>query len=89
VIVSPVGTDRYGRMVAEVFVAMGGGAEKLLNDELVRAGMAYHYRQYSQGCPNGPDSLDAAEAEARRKRLGVWERDDQKPWEYRKAQRAT
>jgi micrococcal nuclease len=70
--------------VAEVFVAMGDGAEKLLNDELVRVGMAYHYRQYSRGCPNGADNLDAAEAEAKRKRLGVWGREDQKPWEFRR-----
>jgi micrococcal nuclease len=85
VIVSPVGSDRYGRIVAEVFLPMGGGVEKLLNDELVRVGMAYHYRQYSRGCPNGADGLDAAEAEARRKRLGVWVQNDQKPWEYRRS----
>jgi endonuclease YncB( thermonuclease family) len=68
---SPMGTlhERYGRLVAEVFVSarnpQRGEEEKLLNDELVRSGMAYHYRQYSQGCPSGADSLDEAEAEAR------------------------
>jgi micrococcal nuclease len=87
VIVSPIETDRYGRTVAEVFVPLRGEAEKLLNYELVRAGMAYHYRQYSQNCPNGAGSLEAAEAEAKRQRLGVWARDYEKPWEFRRAQR--
>jgi endonuclease YncB( thermonuclease family) len=60
--------DLYGRSVAEVFVSARNPQmpeeEKLLNDELVRVGMAYTYRQYSQGCPSGADSLDEAEAEA-------------------------
>jgi micrococcal nuclease len=90
---SPMGTlhERYGRLVAEVFVSarnpQRGEEEKLLNDELVREGMAYHYRQYSQRCPIGAESLDEAEAEARGKRLGVWARESEKPWEFRKAQR--
>jgi micrococcal nuclease len=91
VIVSPVERDRYGRLVAEVFVSAKNPQqmeeEKLLNDELVRSGMAYHYRQYSQGCPSGADSLDEAEAEARGKRLGIWAGESEKPWEFRKARR--
>jgi endonuclease YncB( thermonuclease family) len=89
VIVSSVERDQYGRLVAEVFVSarnpQRGEEEKLLNDELVRSGMAYHYRQYSQGCPSGADSLD--EAEARGKRLGIWAGESEKPWEFRKARR--
>jgi micrococcal nuclease len=88
VIVSPVERDRYGRTVAEVFVPFKGAEEKLLNYELVKAGMAYHYRQYSQGCPNGAEALDEAEAEAKGKRLGVWAQESQRPWEFRKAQRS-
>ena len=40
VFVSPSERDRYGRLVAEVFVSAGNGTEeeKLLNYELVRAG---------------------------------------------------
>lgn len=49
VIISPAERDRYGRLVAEVFVSAGKGTEeeKLLNYELVKAGMAYHYAKYS------------------------------------------
>ena len=92
VIISPAGSDRYGRIVAEVFVSAKNPQqpeeEKLLNYELVKAGMAYHYRQYSKTCPSGVDILDAAEREAKAKRLGVWAGNYQKPWDFRKAQRS-
>ncbi|MEE8369267.1 MAG: thermonuclease family protein, partial [Dehalococcoidia bacterium] len=35
-------TDRYGRLVARVYVGTND-----VNLELVRAGFAWHYRQYS------------------------------------------
>jgi endonuclease YncB( thermonuclease family) len=89
VIISPAERDRYGRLVAEVFVSAGKGTEeeKLLNYELVKAGMAYHYAKYSDRCPNGGEILAEAEQEAKAKRLGVWGGNYQKPWDYRKAQR--
>lgn len=89
VIVYPAERDRYGRLVAEVFVSAGKGTEeeKFLNYELVRAGLAYHYAKYSDRCPNGKDFLVQAEQEAQAKRLGVWSGNYQKPWEFRKAQR--
>ncbi len=96
VIISPAERDRYGRLVAEVFVSAGKGTEeeKLLNYELVKAGMAYHYAQYSDPCgicgaarcPNGGDDLAEAEQEAKAKHLGVWSGNYQKPWEFRKTQ---
>jgi endonuclease YncB( thermonuclease family) len=89
VIVYPAERDRYGRLVAEVFVSAGKGTEEenLLNYEMVRSGMAYHYAKYSDRCPNGKDFLVRAEQEAQAKRLGVWSGSYQKPWEFRKAQR--
>ncbi|PZV07236.1 MAG: hypothetical protein DCF22_22380 [Leptolyngbya sp.] len=52
----------------------GKGTEekKLLNDEMVQAGMAHHYQEYSDRCPNGGEFLAEAEQEAKVKRLGVW-----------------
>ena len=41
--VVPRATDRYGRAVAEVMLADG----RVLTDELVRAGLAWWYRQYA------------------------------------------
>ena len=80
-------TDRYGRKVAEVFIPdptpQQPEQEKVLNEAMVRAGMAYHYAQYSDRCPNGSSSLVKAETQAQSKRIGVWAKVDQKPWEYR------
>ncbi len=86
---------RYGRLVAEVFVSAGKGTEeeKLLNDELVRAGLAYHDAKYSDpcgigcaaGCPNGKEFLVQAEQEAQAQRRGVWSGNYQKPWEFRRS----
>ena len=91
VIVSAAGTDRYGRTIAEVFVNAQNPQrpeeERVVNYELVRSGLAYHYRQYSRGCPNGAEALEAGEQKARGQRLGVWAKDNVKPWDFRKAQR--
>ena len=74
VIVVPSERDRNGLLLAEVFVSAGKRSEeeKLLNYEMVRAGMAHHYKEYSDRCPNGGEILAEAEQEAKSKRLGVW-----------------
>ena len=74
VIVVPLERNRDGQMLAEVFVTAGKGTEeeKLLNYEMVQAGMARHYKEYSNRCPNGSEILADAEKEAKVKRLGVW-----------------
>ena len=74
VIVVPSERDRNGLLLAEVFVSAGKRSEeeKLLNYEMVRAGMARHYKEYSDRCPNGGEILAEAEQEAKSKRLGVW-----------------
>ena len=58
----PRDTDRYGRLVARVRV---GGAD--LGFELLSAGLAWHYTQYSK------DRAYAAAAQgARARRVGLW-----------------
>ncbi|MEI6873991.1 MAG: thermonuclease family protein [Spirochaetota bacterium] len=69
------GVDRYGRYLGEVFVE-----GKSLNKELVKAGLAWHYKQYSKD-----RELSALEDSARARRVGLWK--DARPippWEYRK-----
>jgi micrococcal nuclease len=61
--------------------------ETLVNDESARSGMAYHYERYHDKCPNSGDDYAEAEQMAKAKRLGVWARENQKPWEFRTAQR--
>ncbi|MDY7013788.1 MAG: thermonuclease family protein [Cyanobacteriota bacterium] len=73
-------TDRYGRKVAEVRLSDG----TLVQEVLVREGLALVYRPYLKNCPSA-DAIEQAEAEAKRRRRGVWS--DSKfiePWDYRK-----
>ncbi len=71
-------TDRYGRLVCEVFVD-----GKSLNLALVENGLAWHHTRYS-------DDPDFAEAEekAREAKIGLWaDPDPLPPWEWRREQR--
>jgi endonuclease YncB( thermonuclease family) len=72
-------TDRYGRIVAWVYLP--GGA--CLNEELLKAGLAWHYKQYDRS-----PRLAALEAEARAARRGLWvEASPTPPWSFRQARR--
>ena len=70
--------DRYGRIVAEIYEADGTS----VNVELVRAGLAWHYRQYAPS-RNG---VAAAEKEARANLRGLWAGSHQvfPPWDWRR-----
>lgn len=56
--------DRYGRSIAMIYY---GDDNKYLSAELIRNGMAWHYKKYS-------DSKELAdlEIEAKEKKLGLW-----------------
>ena len=56
--------DRYGRTVADVILPNG----RVLNQELVAAGLAWWYRQYA---PHD-DKLRKLEDSARREKRGLW-----------------
>lgn len=73
------GSDRYGRTIGVIEVD-GGNA----NQQMVRAGLAWAYRQYLN------DSVMLRlETQARRARRGLWADDDAiAPWEYRRQQAA-
>lgn len=72
--------DRYGRTVAEV---EAGGRN--VNLQMVRAGMAYAYRQYLSGCDQA--AYLGAESQAEQQQLGVWRYGgtEQRPWDFRKS----
>ena len=79
VTVRPAGTDRYGRTLGEVLLPDG----RALNRELVAAGMAWHYAQYSKD-----ETLARLERQARAAGLGIWsEARPVAPWEFRAASR--
>jgi micrococcal nuclease len=74
-------TDRYGRLVGEVLLPDG----RSLNQELVKAGMAWWYRQYA---PHDT-TLAQLEAEARTAKRGLWaDAHPIPPWEWRQPHHA-
>ena len=70
--------DRYGRMIAEVF--MCEASKESVNMALVRQGCAWHYKAFSK------DSTYAeAERIARESRAGLWKDESPvEPWNWRK-----
>jgi len=75
VIVKALGTDKYGRTLGDVILGDG----RILNQELVKAGMAWHYKEYSKD-----ETLAKLEKEAREKKVGLWSDPHAvAPWEWR------
>jgi micrococcal nuclease len=73
--VDPVTRDRYGRIVAWVHV--GGHC---LNEEILQAGYAWHFKRFSRD-----PRLAELELQARAARAGLWgDPSPVAPWEFRK-----
>ena len=72
--------DKYGRLIGEVFLPDG----KLLNEEMLKAGLAWHYRV------KHPHSSfhEKLEYKAWQKKLGLWVQESPvPPWEFRREKR--
>ena len=70
-------SDKYGRTIGEVTLLDG----RVLNHELVKAGLAWWYRKYAPG----DTTLEHLEAEARNAKRGLWvDPNPVPPWEWRK-----
>lgn len=68
------GTDWYGRVLAYVYVD-----NLCLNEELIRQGMAWHFKKY-----NKDQELAQLEATARTLKVGLWAKElPIAPWEWR------
>ena len=79
VIIKIESKDRYGRTIGEVLLENGDN----LNQELLRAGLAWHYRKYSQ-----VHFLSNLEEEARSEHRGLWvDPNPVAPWEFRRPRR--
>lgn len=77
VLVEEQGRDRYGRVIGVLHVD-GTNA----NQQMVRAGLAWAYRQYLND-----STMVRLETGARRARRGLWaDADAVAPWEFRRAQ---
>lgn len=68
--------DRYGRYIARVKIGY-----RDVSLELVKAGMAWHFKRFSND-----EKLAAAEEEARAKKIGIWSLANPiPPWDFRQA----
>jgi endonuclease YncB( thermonuclease family) len=77
--VKSVTKDRYGRTIAWVYVS---GTS--LNEELLRVGLAWHYKKYSK-----ESHLAELEEEARVARAGLWSDPHAvPPWDFRRGKRS-
>ncbi len=69
------GRDRYGRTLGLIIVG-----KDTLNYELIKAGYAWHYKQY-----NKEKRLSDMELFARSKKIGIWvDKDPVAPWTFRR-----
>ncbi len=76
--------DRYGRTLGKIIV---DGVDA--NLEQIKAGMAWHYRQYQrEQSVDDRATYSQAEEEARASKRGLWkDTDPMPPWDWRKQQR--
>jgi endonuclease YncB( thermonuclease family) len=77
-------TDQYGRIVGKIFFE-----GKDINLEQVKAGMAWHYKEYQhEQTPEDRELYARAEDEARNARRGLWvDADPVEPSAFRKEQK--
>ncbi|MEO2013365.1 MAG: thermonuclease family protein [Fuerstiella sp.] len=79
------GEDRYDRTIADIYLPVDDPLVELpdlfLNRELVRRGLAWHYKEYSDDRRLADD-----EQHARSKKLGLWGGSHKPiaPWDWRK-----
>jgi len=73
-----LGVDHYGRTIAIVLVNSLN-----VNEALLRAGLAWHFKRYDHN-----PSWDALEKQAARERVGLWaDARPVPPWNWRKSSR--
>jgi len=73
--VKALNKDRYGRTIAWVYVN-----DTCLNEELLKAGLAWHYKRYSK-----EKNLSLLEEKARVMKIGLWSDPHSiPPWEWRR-----
>ncbi len=68
--------DRYKRLIAVII----NNKKQVVNQELVKQGMAWHFKRYSTD-----ELYNALELEARKNKVGLWqESNPTPPWNWRK-----
>jgi len=71
--------DNFDRLLAQVY-----DGEKHINMEMIKSGMAWHFKRY-----NKDEKLAKAETEAKEAKMGLWATESPvAPWDYRKENKA-
>ena len=71
--------DNFERLLAQVY-----DGEKHINIEMIKSGMAWHFKRY-----NKDETLAKAESEAKEAKKGLWAIESPvAPWDYRKDNKA-
>lgn len=71
--------DTYDRLLAQVYLE-----DKHINIEMLRSGMAWHFKRY-----NKSEELAKIELEAKQAKKGLWSKESPvAPWDYRKENKA-
>jgi len=71
--------DNFERLLAQVY-----DGDKHVNAEMLKAGMAWHFKRY-----NKDDALAKLENEAKEGKRGLWSKESQMaPWDYRQANKS-
>lgn len=75
-----INKDRYGRTVGKVILPDG----KMLNKELLRMGLAWHYKQFDNSA-----EFAGLEQKARQNKKGLWSiKNPVAPWDFRRSGKA-
>ncbi|ABA25001.1 SNase-like nuclease (plasmid) [Trichormus variabilis ATCC 29413] len=83
--VRSIESDKYKRLVAEVFVS-----NRSVNLTMVQEGQAVLYRQYLKGCDRTKDQFLQAEANAKQQKVGFWNQSQPvMPWDFRRGKKNT
>lgn len=73
--------DRNKRLIAEIILSDG----KNINKELVKNGLAWHFKRYSKD-----NSYDILERQAQKQKLGLWkDKNPIAPWNWRKSRKSS
>jgi endonuclease YncB( thermonuclease family) len=71
--------DNFERLLAQVYVG-----DTHINSEMLKSGMAWHFKRY-----NKSEALAKLETEAKEAKKGLWKNSSPKaPWDYRKENKA-
>ena len=72
--ITSTGNDKYGRVIGRIYLN-----DRWINLEMVKKGLAWHYKQYSND-----EDLAKAEVSAQEKKIGIWaDPNPIPPWKYR------